>query len=83
MAGNALTARHLLERGADPGATDLKGNTLLHAAADGGQAGMVSAFLALGVDPRRRNRAGQRPIDLARERGYDEVVRLLERFEKD
>jgi len=43
----------------------------------------VNAFLALGVDPRQRNRAGKRPIEVARERGYPEIVKLLERFEKD
>jgi ankyrin repeat protein len=83
MTGNPQTTRHLLERGADPKVTDLKGNTLLHAAADGGYVGMVSAFLALGVDPRRQNRAGKRPIDVARERAYAEIVTLLERLEKD
>jgi ankyrin repeat protein len=61
----------------------LKGNTLLHAAADGGHAEMVRAFLALGVDPRLRNRAGKRPTDVARERGYADIVKLLERFEND
>jgi ankyrin repeat protein len=63
--------------------TDLKGNTLLHAAADGGYPELASAFLSLGLDPRQKNRAGQRPIDVARGRGYAEIVKLLERYEKD
>jgi len=83
MTGNPQVARDLLEHGADPMATDLKGNTVLHAAADSGSLGMVEAFLSLGVDPRQRNRAGQRPIDVARERDHAEIVKLLERFEKD
>ena len=83
MSGNARTAKHLLEGGADPMAVDLKGNTLLHAAADGGQVEMVSAFLSLGVNPRLRNRAGKRPIDLARELKDPATVKLLERFEKE
>jgi ankyrin repeat protein len=78
-----MTAKHLLEGGADPKAVDLMGNTLLHAAADGGQADMASAFLSLGVDPRRRNRAGKRPIDIARELKDPATVKLLERFEKE
>ena len=78
-----MTAKHLLEGGADPMAVDLMGNTLLHAAADGGQVDMASAFLSLGVDPRRRNRAGKRAIDIARELKDPETVKLLERFEKD
>ena len=83
MAGNALTAKHLLEHGADAKAIDLKGNTLLHACADGGYAELAQAFLALGVDPRQRNRQGSRPIEIARERGNVAVVKLLERFEKE
>ena len=83
MTGNSQTAKHLLQGGAFPKSSDLKGNTLLHAAADGGHAEMVSAFLALGVDPRQRNREGKRPIQVARERSYPEIVKLLERFEKD
>jgi len=83
MSGNAATARLLLERGADPKAVDLKGNTLLHAAADGGYAALASAFLGLGVDPRQRNREGKRPIQIGRERGHAEIVKLLERFEKE
>ena len=83
MTGNPRTARHLLEAGANPLAVDLMGNTLLHAAADGGQVDMASAFLSLGVDPRRPNRAGKRPIDVARELKDPEMVKLLERFEKD
>jgi hypothetical protein len=35
------------------------------------------------VDPRRRNRAGKRPIDLARELKDPATVKLLERFEKE
>jgi len=44
---------------------------------------MASAFLSLGVDPRRRNRAGKRAIDIARELKDLDTVKLLERFEKD
>jgi len=83
MSGHAQTAKHLLEGGADPKAVDLMGNTLLHAAADGGQVDMASAFLSLGVNPRQRNRANKRPIDIARELKDPEIVKLLERFEKE
>jgi len=33
------------------------------------------------VDPRQRNRAGRRPIDLAREQGHFAIVKALVRFE--
>ena len=81
MTGNPRTARNLLLAGADAKTTDLKGNTLLHAAADGGHEEMVDILLSLGVDPRQRNRAGKRPIDVARERGYAEIVKQLTGFE--
>jgi hypothetical protein len=44
---------------------------------------MASAFISLGVNPRQRNRAGKRPIDVAREQEHRDVVKLLERFEKE
>lgn len=54
---------------------------MLHAAADSGHEEMVDVLLSLGVDPRQRNRAGQRPIDVAKERSYAEIVKQLARFE--
>jgi ankyrin repeat protein len=81
MTGNPETVRHLLQRGADAKAADLKGNTLLHACADGGQLEMARAMISLGVDARQRNRAGKRPLDIARERGYTELAKYLERFQ--
>ena len=83
LTGNGPAARRLVEHGADLKATDLKGNTLLHAAADGGHVELSNAFLNLGVDPRQRNREGKRPYDVAKDRGYPELVKLLERFEKE
>jgi len=35
------------------------------------------------VDPRRRNRAGKRAIDIARALKDPDTVKLLERFEKE
>ena len=81
MTGNAKTALHLLQRGADAKTADLKGNTLLHACADGGHLELAQAMVSLGVDPRQRNRAGQRPLDIARERGYPELVKYLQKFQ--
>ena len=77
------TARPTSISGADTKIKDLKGNTVLHFAADSGNEDLVSAFLSLGLDPREKNREGKRPIDIARERGYEPIVKLLERFEKD
>ena len=83
LTGNGGPARRLVEAGADVKATDLKGNTLLHAAADGAHVELSSAFLSLGVDPRQRNKNGKRPYDIAKERGYTDLMKLLERFERE
>jgi ankyrin repeat protein len=76
--GTIEAARRLLERGAPVDAPDADGHTALHAAADGGHAEMALVLLDARADPRLANRAGERPVDLARRRGYDDVVRLLE-----
>jgi ankyrin repeat protein len=83
LTGNGGPSRRLVEQGADVKTTDLRGNTLLHAAADGAHAELTSAFLSLGVDPRQRNKNGKRPYDIAKERGYTELVKLLERFQRE
>jgi ankyrin repeat protein len=44
---------------------------------------MANAFLRLGVDPRQRNREGKRPYQIAKERGFPEMIKLLERFERE
>ena len=64
----------LLQRGADPHATDDDGNTLLHHAAYGGKEPILRAILALGLDVNRRNRRGYTPLILA---AMDERIRAV------
>jgi ankyrin repeat protein len=81
MTGNAKTALFLLQRGADPKTVDLKGNSLLHGCADGGHLELAQAMVSMGVDPRLRNKEGKRALDIARERGYPELVKYLQKFQ--
>jgi ankyrin repeat protein len=67
----------LLERGADADQPDVRGNLPLHGAADSGHEDVVRLLLARTRDPAAKNRDGKSARDLARERGYEEIERLL------
>ena len=55
------------------------GNTPLHVAALNGYTDIVRLLLAQpGIDTTRTNNAGQTALDLAREKGFTEIVLLLE-----
>jgi len=69
--------RLLLERGADPDAFNLDGNTPLHGAAAGGYADTVRLLLQHARGPGLKNLAGKAPADLARERGHEAVAQLF------
>ncbi|MBM3385885.1 MAG: ankyrin repeat domain-containing protein, partial [Betaproteobacteria bacterium] len=68
--------------GADLKVRDLKGNTVMHAAADGGYEELVRLLLLQGVDPKARNREGRLPLDMAREREHKTVVEMLEKLSR-
>lgn len=55
------------------------GMNLLHMAAGSGHGDVVEALLSAGLDPQEPMDHGFLPIDLAREEGHADVVRLLER----
>lgn len=75
----------LLRRGAALDQTDAQGETLLGLAIAGGHLETVSRLVSLGADVSRPDRAGRRPLDIARELaahgGTDsrDIVELLER----
>jgi cytohesin len=69
-----------LARGAEPNVRDRKGNTVLHAAADGGNLQLTKLLLPRVADPRAKNREGLTARDYARRRGYADIEKLLERF---
>lgn len=68
----------LLEHGADPNATDAKGNTALHeAAARGINGDVVKALIAKGGRKSARNKAGQTSLDIAKARKKTKILELF------
>jgi ankyrin repeat protein len=79
LSGNPETTRRLLAaRGADANLRDQKGNLALHGAADGGHDGVVRLLLPRTSEPRSKNAEGLTPADVARDRGYGDLAKLLE-----
>eukprot|EP01036_Dinobryon_divergens_P031629 gene31629-41062_t len=69
----------LLERGADPNLVEKKyGETTLHWAAEKGHRDIAALLIERGADRNIKNKAGKKPIDVARARGHGHVVTLLE-----
>lgn len=75
--GQFEAARWLLDRGADPNVTDSEGWTAVHQAASRGNEAMLRDVLVHGGDPRRRDKKGITPWDLAHNRGRAKLVALL------
>lgn len=68
----------LCSSGADVNAGDADGDTPLHVAAIMNNVACVRVLMSLGADPGITNRNGQRPRDLAMERGHVEIAELLD-----
>ncbi|CAL4946753.1 unnamed protein product [Urochloa decumbens] len=62
-------------------ARDREGRTVLHAAAAAGEAEAVAVLVDMGADTAATDARGRTPMDVAREKGYQEVVDVLERWE--
>ena len=78
--GDLEFARLLLEHGADIEAREPgEGLTALHVAAAGGDADIVKLLLERGADAGARDRAGRRPLDVARMSNSAEVADVLRR----
>jgi ankyrin repeat protein len=75
--GTLDATRRLLDHGANPNARDKRGNTALHGAADGGHLEVVLLLLSRKANPSVKNADGLTPADIARGRGYDQVVKAL------
>ena len=70
---------HLLANGAAIDAIDSEyGETALAAAAFNGQPATVKVLLEKGASVNPRNKEGRTPLSVARERGHQEIVKLLE-----
>lgn len=83
LSGNAIVAHALLLRDADPTLADRKGNRALHAAVDSGNVSLVRALVRGLQSLEMRNAAGQTPLALARTRGHQEVITLLESLARE
>ncbi|OEL31145.1 hypothetical protein BAE44_0007836 [Dichanthelium oligosanthes] len=62
-------------------ARDCDGRTVLHAAAAAGEVEAVAVLVDMGADTSAADARGRTPLDVAREKGYQEVVDVLERWE--
>ncbi|HSZ63461.1 MAG TPA: ankyrin repeat domain-containing protein [Terriglobales bacterium] len=78
-ARNLEAARMLVEHGAPVNARQQRGWVPIHAAAQNGDRAMVELLLAQGADASLANDAGKTAADVAREKGYGEIVGLLEK----
>jgi len=74
---DSAASRRLLAYGALPNARDKRGNTALHGAADGGHVEVVLLLLSRNADRSIRNTDGLTAADVARGRGYDQVLKAL------
>lgn len=68
----------LLSHGVDVNSAQHGGWTALHAAVNNADLGMTKLLLAGGADPRANNDFDQTPADLARAKGDEALLRLLE-----
>jgi ankyrin repeat protein len=67
----------LIKAGADPNATDNSGGTPLSSAAWFGSGPAMEVLLKAGADPKHRDSKGRTPADRARERGHEDLARML------
>ncbi|GEM_PF-3713285 len=73
--------RILMDHGADPdraGGGSVGGMRPLHLAVLQRLPGVVKALLEKGADPSKKDGKGRTPLDLAKEKGFGEIVKLLE-----
>lgn len=76
-ARDAVTARELLDRGADVDARQQMGYTALHAAAQHGDVELVELLLSRGADPALRSEDGRDAAAHAREKGHHPLAGRL------
>ena len=68
----------LVGNGADINGTNLTGFTPIHHAAENNSKRSALVLLEAGADADAPNRRGKTPLDTAKEKSYEEIVRLLE-----
>lgn len=75
---HSVAIRFLVARGATVNMANRTGFTPLHHAAEHGSLDAARVLLELGADRTWPNGMGQRPVDVARERGHPQVTALLD-----
>ncbi|KAJ3669042.1 hypothetical protein LUZ60_010992 [Juncus effusus] len=81
--GRVNCARRLFERGGRENDTEsFNGRSGLYLAAANGDAEMVAMLLEMGADRTVGNERGRLPIDVARDKGHQDVVDILKRWER-
>lgn len=75
--GASQVLRVMMRYGADIGATDSSGATVLAIAAANNRPDLIKLLIELGADPSRRLGNGRVPLDYAREANAVDVIRLL------
>jgi uncharacterized protein len=71
------TVRLLIDQGADVNMEQAGGYTPLHQAAAAGREELIPILLEAGAKPDSVCHQGKRPVDYARERHHEDVVRIL------
>ncbi|CAL4115887.1 unnamed protein product [Meganyctiphanes norvegica] len=72
----------LLRNGADINIPNLNdGDTPLHFVADNNHAAVAGLLLRYGADAWKRNNKGQRPTDIAKAKGYDDLAKTIDKFD--
>jgi ankyrin repeat protein len=71
------TARLLLDRGADINARDNNGQSPSHTMTDMERIDIIRFLLECGADVRAKDEEGRTPFSLAKEKGYDAIMKLL------
>ncbi|EEF41481.1 protein VAPYRIN [Ricinus communis] len=79
--GNIRCAKVLVESGADKDARSKDGRTVLYRAAANGDRRMVEMLIEMGADPTIADDRGRSAFDVARDKGHEEIVGILEQGE--
>ncbi|KAF3330615.1 receptor-interacting serine/threonine-protein kinase 4-like protein [Carex littledalei] len=79
--GHVRCVKALVGRGAEKDVRSHDGRTVLHLAAANGDAEMVALLVEMGADPTVLTDRGMMPVDAARDKGYQDVVDILKRWE--
>lgn len=79
--GRPESAEALLRAGADPGATNILGDTALHAAAASGNRACIEQLLRAGAYAAPLNHHGKTPYQLAKQHGHADCANLIKEAE--